>query len=100
MALFACSECGKSYSDQAAACVHCGARNPKYKSAGTRFLIGVLILVCGIFILIGVIAAFDNPTPEQKLSRKGYALACKNQPWVQACIDYRERHKAEYGEDP
>lgn len=52
--MITCPECKKEYSEQAKACVHCGARNPKRMSAGGKFGVAILVLV-GLFVAFLVI---------------------------------------------
>jgi len=44
-----CAECKKEYSDQAKACVHCGARNSNKMSAGGKFGVAILV-IAGLFV--------------------------------------------------
>ena len=48
-----CTECGKEYSDQAKACVHCGARNPTNSGGCLKAIIGlvVMVVVFAIFVI-------------------------------------------------
>lgn len=59
MALINCIECSKQYSDQATACVHCGARNPNRKSPLRIMLLALAVLVS--IILFGMVIAEGNP---------------------------------------
>lgn len=52
--VIACDECKKEYSEQAKACVHCGARNPNKMSAGGKFGVAILVIV-GLFVAFLVI---------------------------------------------
>lgn len=52
--MITCLECKNEYSEQAKACVHCGARNPMRMSTGGKFGMTILVLV-GLFVAFLVI---------------------------------------------
>lgn len=65
--LITCAECGKDYSDQAKACVHCGAKNPARMGGGLKAATIIMALVCVFlaFLLFGNLAG----DPEKQQAR-------------------------------
>jgi hypothetical protein len=63
-----CAECGREYSNQAAACVQCGARNPTRTSAGA--VLGKIVLVIvGLFVafmVLGAILVANDPDADAR----------------------------------
>ncbi|MCO1335350.1 hypothetical protein MO867_13510 [Microbulbifer sp. OS29] len=52
--LIQCKECSNEYSDQAQACIHCGARNPNKTSTGRKAGVAMLSLLgiaAGLLVL-------------------------------------------------
>ncbi len=59
-----CLECGKEYSDQAARCVHCGARNPNKKRVGVQLAVLAAVVVIGVIVLVAVVGGGGNKASE------------------------------------
>lgn len=57
MAIAACKECGKEVSSKAAACPHCGAKQPRSSTA-------VIIVVCLLLLVLGIVAVDTSGKPE------------------------------------
>jgi hypothetical protein len=69
MALIACNECSKEYSDQAPACIHCGAKNQGFKKQMGCLPI-LLLCAIGAIAFVIVIGLFLSDTPEAKARMK------------------------------
>lgn len=77
MALVACGECGKSISDQAVACPHCGAPTVGRKERSTRRAMWIIVAVLGLPVVLffgsavvagiaeGVSGGSSSRTPER-----------------------------------
>ena len=65
--MITCPECKAEYSDQAKACIHCGAKNPKKMSGGSKFGIFALVII-GLFIAFLVIGNMAYDPKEHALS--------------------------------
>lgn len=92
MALVQCSDCSKEISDQAPTCVHCGAKNPRYKkptSAVGTFAKWTLWIAVGLVTLLLFYGCSQARTPEGK-ERSSERFA----------IEYCEDHAEEVKNDP
>ena len=69
MSLIKCKDCNKDISSEARSCIHCGrlkdsiikARNAEKNISKTFFWIGAVIIIPGIFIILGITIAFKVP---------------------------------------
>ncbi len=107
--LISCPECKKEYSDQAKACVHCGARNPKRMGPGLK-LATILAAVLCVFLALVLIGnlAYD---PEKERDQRAIAECKKteNDPLLDAdarrlargaCELLEQRYREKYGHAP
>ena len=53
-----CTECGKEYSDQAKACVHCGAPNTTISGGCLKAVIGLVVMVVVFVIIVIALRAY------------------------------------------
>lgn len=116
MALKTCHECGKQYSSEAKACIHCGARNGSHRGLGyyvSRFALVAGLLVVG-FIAVGALLLSQVP-PEQREAKRRDREAielCREQQndelsdlstrrmIREACDKMASNFRATYGVDP
>jgi hypothetical protein len=81
MAMIRCTECGKDFSDQAKACVHCGARNPSFASPGRwlgRIVMGGAILFV-ILLSYGCLLGAMDPESEARAKDRDVISYCEDQ---------------------
>ena len=104
MAMKTCAECGKEFSDQARACVHCGAPNPRKAGpfAGAAKLVAGIAL--GTFALVFAYSAYLSGTPEAKERREDRKAIeqCEmvNSPSFHECFERRRRYIEKWGRQP
>ena len=75
MALKTCHECGKEYSSEAKACIHCGARNESWTSPGMKVAATLFCIVFAGVILVGVLIANRPKEPAGLAKAKSQARA-------------------------
>jgi len=63
MALIVCSECGKEFSERAAACPHCGCPNDSKKAEPPLVRDGVSGCVNGIVAFVGIVLVTTFVSP-------------------------------------
>lgn len=77
--LTTCSECGKQFSDQAPACVHCGAPNAAYQKpigGAAKFLIATVVAV--VVVLGGLMIIGSDPDVQQRVrDREAYEICAE-----------------------
>ncbi|HSR65908.1 MAG TPA: hypothetical protein VLM17_09960 [Xanthomonadaceae bacterium] len=81
MALLDCPECKREYSDQAAACVHCGARNPAHRKPTPlilKLLLGIVVLFV-TFIGLGLVLEMADPTSGQRNDDRSAIEYCESE---------------------
>ena len=72
-----CTECGKAYSDQVKACIHCGARNPAHAGGGClKAVIGLVVMV--VLFAIFVVAIRMYTFDPKEASDKEMIMACRD----------------------
>lgn len=64
--MIACKECGKEYSDQAKACVHCGAPNATKSGGCLKAMIGLVVMVV-VFVMIVIALRAYTLDPEEAI---------------------------------
>lgn len=81
MALIKCAECGNDYSEQAKACVHCGARNPNKTSAGTviGYVIGLGAIIVGGFLAYGCMRLNTDPDAQASATERDAIAYCESE---------------------
>ena len=63
MALIVCSECGKEFSERAAACPHCGCPNDSKKAEAPLVRDGVSGCVNGVVAAVGILLVVGLVSP-------------------------------------
>lgn len=105
-----CKECGKAYSDQAKACIHCGARNPTDTGGGClKAIIGLVVMVAlfAIFVVAIRMYTFDP----KEASEREMIMGCRDaendargietrQTIRGACDSMEQKFTAKYGHGP
>lgn len=71
-----CTECGKEYSDQAKACVHCGAPNVAKSGGCLKAAIGLVVMV--VLFAIFVIALRAYTLDPQEMIDSEAIKECRN----------------------
>ena len=85
MALKACKECGREISSDANPCPHCGKRNPHGALHSFRRLsVGAFVVVVGLPVAMGLIAADCHPAEAPKLVAEAPEVVPNPTPAVQA----------------
>jgi hypothetical protein len=56
--MITCTECGKEYSDQAKACVHCGAPNTTKSGGCLKAVLGLVAMVVVFAIIVIALRAY------------------------------------------
>lgn len=116
MALKTCHECGKEYSSEAKACIHCGARNPSHRGMGyyaSRLALVAGLLVVGFMALGGLLVSRVPPEEREAKYRDREAIEmCREQQndelsdistrrmIREACDKMASNFRATYGVDP
>jgi hypothetical protein len=106
-----CTECGKAYSDQAKACIHCGARNPASTGGGClKAVIGLVVMV--VLFAIFVVAIRMYTFDPKEASEKEMIMACRDalndtangietrQTLREACDSWEQKFREKYGHGP
>ena len=106
-----CMECGKAYSDQAKACIHCGARNPAHAGGGClKAIIGLVVMV--VLFAIFVVAIRMYTLDPKEASDKEMIMACRDvqndtangietrQTARAACDAMEQKYREKYGHGP
>lgn len=106
-----CKECGKAYSDQAKACIHCGARNPTHTGGGClKAIIGLVVMV--VLFAVFVVAIRMYTFDPKEASEREMIMACRNvqndtangiearQTAREACDLMEQKYTAKYGHGP
>ena len=71
MALIVCSECGKEFSERAAACPHCGCPNDSKKAEAPLVRDGVSGCVNGVVAVVGILLVTSFVSPHIDRAVKG-----------------------------
>lgn len=79
MALIQCKECSKEYSDQAATCVNCGAKNPNYRKPMGCFAITALIVGGLVVVFFGFgFILMQSPGGQERSKERDAIYYCED----------------------